>query len=152
MTLSLNDTHHSKALPFCWVSLCWVLRFIYHYAECNYAECRYTECRYAECRYAECRYAECRYAECNYAECRYAECCYAEYRSARFSIASLRDRRLQRKMFYNIDVSLVLPFPSSTSFPSPGGWPPGAWTIKLFRPLGLLVVNHLADRLRGPML
>ncbi len=36
--LSKNDTHHkwrhNNALPLCWMSLCWVLHFIYCYAEC----------------------------------------------------------------------------------------------------------------------
>ncbi len=37
--------------------LCWVLHFIYYYADRRYAERRYAERRYAECRYAECRSA-----------------------------------------------------------------------------------------------
>jgi hypothetical protein len=36
------------------MSLSWVSRFIYCYAEYRYAECRYAECHYAPCRYAEC--------------------------------------------------------------------------------------------------
>jgi hypothetical protein len=32
------------------MSLWWMSRFIYYYAECHYAECCYAECRYAECR------------------------------------------------------------------------------------------------------
>ncbi len=51
----LNDTQHSNTLPLCSMSLWWMSRFIYCYAECHSAECRYAECHYAECRYAECR-------------------------------------------------------------------------------------------------
>ncbi len=39
MTLNKNDTQHSNALPLCWMSLCWVSRFIYCFTECLYAEC-----------------------------------------------------------------------------------------------------------------
>ncbi len=38
MTLSINNN----------LTLCWVSRFIYGYAECLYAECRYAEGRGAQ--------------------------------------------------------------------------------------------------------
>jgi hypothetical protein len=50
-TLGIYDNYQNNTLLLYWVSLCWVLRFIY-YAECRYAECHYAECRYAECHVA----------------------------------------------------------------------------------------------------
>ncbi len=37
----------------CSVSLCWISRFIYCYAECHNAECRCAECCYVESRGAQ---------------------------------------------------------------------------------------------------
>ncbi len=45
MTLSINDTQLSNALP---------LHLIYFNAERHYPECHYTKCCYAECRGAQC--------------------------------------------------------------------------------------------------
>jgi hypothetical protein len=55
MTLSMHDTQHRGHSAYrtisitmlCQyvVSLCWVWRFIYYYAECHYAECHYAMCR-----------------------------------------------------------------------------------------------------------
>jgi len=50
VTFSINNAQHNNALP-----LCWILPFIYYYAECKYTECQYGRCHYAECQYAECR-------------------------------------------------------------------------------------------------
>ncbi len=50
VTFSINNAQHNNALP-----LCWILPFIYYYAECKYTECQYGRCHYAECQYAESR-------------------------------------------------------------------------------------------------
>jgi hypothetical protein len=47
-TISIRDTQHNGTQnnnTQHWVPLCWVLRFIYCYAECRYADCHYAECR-----------------------------------------------------------------------------------------------------------
>ncbi len=47
-TVSINNTQHNNTLPLCLVSLSWVSRFIYYYAECHCAECCYAESRGAK--------------------------------------------------------------------------------------------------------
>ncbi len=49
----ISDIQHNDTLALCWMSLCWVLRFIYCYAEIHYAKCDYAKCHYAECRGAQ---------------------------------------------------------------------------------------------------
>ncbi len=46
-TRNINDTQHKQSELQYYVTLYWVSRFFYCYAECHYAGCRYGECRYA---------------------------------------------------------------------------------------------------------
>jgi len=48
-----NDIQYNATLTLCSVLLCWVLHFIYSYAEVEFT-CLYAMCHYALCRYAVC--------------------------------------------------------------------------------------------------